>query len=138
MLKITACLAIEAQGKLDLYLSAFREDVLLELRSFFDRLGQLPFTELLSLPFSKCELRNDNMKEILVARIESGATEKMRLKTSPSGEHSIVWFGDGEYWKEVSDKCAALLDRGSGHQYLIVRGYKSQNITLSYHERPLH
>jgi len=133
---VTACLDIGNNGKIDLYLWTSDNSALSELCAFFSGLSQLPTAEFL-LPFAKCERPDDSFDEILIVRLSSRTAEGVKLEHGSKGEHRIVWQGDEEYWKEVSDKCAALLEHGVGHQYLIVRGSELQNVTLSYRERGL-
>jgi hypothetical protein len=116
-----------------LFLSVSEEETLSELCEFFRSTSLKNQTS--DLP---CKFRESDdlvLNKVLVRKIESGLAERITVKNDTSGEVSLLWEGDHEYWLECAEKVAPFLKSAGGHQYLMVRGANRGNVVLSYRER---
>jgi len=95
---------------------------------------QGPYKDPCHIEVERAPQDREEFNRITIMWIGTGNAERLTVARDLVGEVQVLWEGDSEYWQEVAEKCAYLLNQGSGHQYLMVRGSSSQNVILSFRE----
>lgn len=119
-------------GGLELCLRVIDANTLQMLADFLR--GAPSLDGIVALPSTQFWNANETYPRILVKLAEPGRPERIQRVLNSQGGPSLVWEGDNEYWLECPEKCDSLLEGGTRHQYLMVRGRADESITLSYRE----
>jgi hypothetical protein len=130
-----ASLNVPPNGPIELRIICFGEKEIEVMKNFFDQMAKVKGSQ--PVPVSIDGNSPASFEAVLGITTSSDAYERLDLRITDSSTRLLLWSGDSEYWIECLEKCAALREAGTGHQYLMVRARHGENIELSYNERPI-